>query len=352
MRVGFCVERAGRVSTRVRPSRVRPVPTIWSPCQRDVLRTFVCRGLANRMPVRADRGCAPEVNDVVPERWLVLEVRAPLDEAKAVDTSAALLELGGSAVEESGGWLRTYLPPSADPDELMRRARGRLAELGIDGDTVHWSWRRNEDWAETWKRGLRPRRVGQRLVVGPSWVPAMGERHDVVIVVDPGMAFGTVEHATTRGALRLLEQSVRPRDVVLDAGTGTGLLAIAAARLGAAHVLAVDNQREAVDAAEENVRRNGVAERIDIREATITGVSLPGLLPDGADLVVANILSSVLVPLLPALRATLRMGGGLILAGILVEEAQAVTTAASAVGLRLDLEEREDEWWAALFRRG
>lgn len=282
---------------------------------------------------------------------MVLEVSAPADEVRTAETVAALLELGGTAVEESGDKLRTYLRPAADGGQLIGRARSRLTEVGVESESIRWSWQQDEDWAETWKQGLRPRRVGQRLVVGPSWMPVAGTAGDVVIVIDPGMAFGTAEHATTRGALRLLERAVRPGHVVLDMGTGTGLLAIAAACLGADHVVAVDRQREAVEAARANVFANGVAERVEVREATIDAASLSALGPGGFDIVVANVISSVLVPLLPAFRASLSAGGALILAGILAAEAETVTIAAAAAGLGLDSAEQEDEWWAAAFRQ-
>jgi ribosomal protein L11 methyltransferase len=175
------------------------------------------------------------------------------------------------------------------------------------------------------------------------------------------MAFGTGEHATTRGALRALESAVRPGDRVLDVGTGSAILAIAAARLGAGEVLAVESDPDALENAEDNLRRNGVADQVELLHGVVDDEFLALLGPARFDLIVANVLSGVLVPLLPAFLAALapagqgrdeRGPGRLILGGILEEEAESVIDAAREAGFTLTAEDFEDEWWGGLFRVG
>lgn len=295
---------------------------------------------------------------MVPERWFVLTVRVPSEEyAEAL--SEELIALGGAAVEEAVDRLTTYILPPEDPERFAREARERLRAVVPENEVeVRWRWQEHEDWAETWRRGLRPRRVGRRLVVAPTWAEPELREGDIVVVLDPEMAFGTGEHATTRGVLRLLEESMRPGDRVLDVGTGSAILAIAAARLGAVEVLAVESDADALENARDNLRRNGVDERVELLHAVVDEpfLALPG--PGRFDLILANVLSSVLVPLLPAFRRALtppvgagaagRRPGRLVLGGILEHEAEGVIEAAERAGFTLVTEDLEEEWWGGL----
>jgi ribosomal protein L11 methyltransferase len=169
-----------------------------------------------------------------------------------------------------------------------------------------------------------------------------------VIVVDPGMAFGTAEHATTRGALRLLDPRVRPGDRVADVGTGSGILAIAAALLGAGDVLAVESDAWACAVALENVVRNEVADRVRVLGVEVGPELLPGEPP--FDVLLANIESGTLRRLLPGLRGGVRTGGYAILGGVLLDEADGIVRAALEAGFSLDGEDREEGWWTGAFR--
>lgn len=283
-------------------------------------------------------------------RWLVLTVRVPSDELRD-ELAEGLVALGGTAVEEEDEALTTYVPEPADPEEFVADATHRLGLIGGPGVQVRWRWQADEDWSVRWKKGLGPRSVGSRIVVTQPWNPVGEAEDDIVIVIEPATAFGTGEHATTRGALRLLQGELNGGERVLDVGAGSGILAIAAARLGAAEVLAVESDEDALGTARENLARNGVANRVKLVHRRVDPDYLATLREPGFDLVVANMLSSILVPLLAALATAVTDDGRVILGGILDTEAGDVTEYAVAAGLDLVRPDREGEWWTALFRR-
>lgn len=284
-----------------------------------------------------------------PDRWLVLSVRLADADLRAL-AADALVGLGAGAVQETADALITYLAPPADPDALVDVARGALAEVLPDGAApeVSWHWQENEDWAATWKQGLAPRVISPRLVVKPTWTEWEAAPGQVVLDVDPQMAFGTGEHATTRGCLRLLDRVVREGDRVLDVGSGSAILAIAAVRLGAGEAIAVEYDPDANINALENIEQNGTEGRVRIVEA----LAEPGMMAEMGrfDLVLANILSGVIRPLLPAFRDALAGSpeGRLIVSGILLTEHADVLRDAEAAGFRMEATDEEDEWWSAL----
>lgn len=284
-----------------------------------------------------------------PDRWLRVTVRAESD--LEVDlASEALVAAGGAAVAVGPDGVTSHLPLSGSPDRILADVRGALERAGLgDRCAVDTAIEPARDWAAEWKRGLRPRRVGQRFLIHPTWLDPHRQPGDLCIALDPGMAFGTGEHATTRGALRLLEAVVRPGARVFDLGTGSGVLAIAAARLGAASVLATDLDPDAVRIAAENVRVNGAEGPIVLRAEAVDAGWLARAVPPHPDVIVANILSGVLVPLLPVLAKTVAPAGHVIVSGILEDEATEVLGAASRAGLTEAARDSEDGWWSATF---
>ena len=284
-----------------------------------------------------------------PDRWLVLSVRLADAELHPLVVDA-LVGLGAGAVQETSDALVTYLPPPANPDAFAEDARAAVADALPDGAApeVSWHWQDNEDWARTWKQGLAPRVISPRLVVKPTWTEWEAAPGQVVLDVDPQMAFGTGEHATTRGCLRLLDGVVREGDRVLDVGSGSAILAIAAVRLGAAEAVAVEYDPDANLNARENIEQNGTEGRVRIVEA----MAEPGMMAELGrfDLVLANILSGVIRPLLPAFRDALGGSpeGRLIVSGILLSEHADVLRDAEAAGFRMETTDEEDEWWSAL----
>lgn len=298
---------------------------------------------------------------VYQSHWLALTVDSPSDELKPALVEG-LIDLGGTAVQEDGQRLLTFVPPPAaagldndlTPDEVAARmaedaARRLAARAGLGSIAVHWRWQPDEDWTTLWKAGLGPRRVGDHLVVSPTWTldrvdagPA-----DVLIAIDPQTAFGTGEHASTRGVLRLLEQAVPAGARVLDVGTGSGILAIAAARLDARAVDAVESDPDAIPIARDNVARNE-AHCVRVERGVVDAPFLEAC-AGRYDLIVANVQRSVLEPLMPAFRRGLRTGGRLITGGILAVEADAMRAAAASAGFEILREDVEEVWWSALF---
>ena len=288
-----------------------------------------------------------------PDRWLVVTVRAADPELLPL-AAEALVAAGTRAVEERDGAAVAYFPPPADPDAFVAELRAAVEDELPAGaaPSVDWRWQENEDWARKWKEGLAPRPVTERIVVKPTWSAWDARPGQVVIDIDPQMAFGTGEHATTRGCLRLLDDALRPGDRVLDVGSGSAILAIAAARLGAGEVIAVEYDPDANLNARENLAGNGVEDAVRIVEAMADEALLREL--GRFDLVTANILSGVIRPLLPAFRAALggSPDGRLIVSGILRSEAPAVLHDATAAGFRVGEVDEEEEWWSALLRPG
>lgn len=324
---------------------------------------------------------------VAPSRWLVLEVPRPDDPERSALVVEILMELASHGVEERDDHLLAYLPDPDDAEqvpvllEALTRQLGPLLGPSTDGrprdggedrrhgedpsdgegqtdgedgsvsedrvPLIHHRWQSHEDWKESWREGLGPRRIGERIVVSPPWSEVDLREDEILLVIDPGMAFGTAEHPTTRGCLRLLEARLTPGERVADVGTGSGILAIAALRLGAVHVVALEPEPWSCEAARANAEVNGVSGRLEIREERVGVDFLPGKEPfDG---IVANIESGVLLPRLPGLRRGLRAGGWLVLSGIQLSEAASIRTAAEMAELDFEAEDREGEWWSGLF---
>ncbi|MGB5988071.1 MAG: 50S ribosomal protein L11 methyltransferase [Desulfobacterales bacterium] len=211
-----------------------------------------------------------------------------------------------------------------------------------------------EVWAEAWKTYFKPLRIGRRIVVKPTWESWAASPDDVIVEIDPGMAFGTGTHPTTALCLQLLEAYLKPGDDVLDIGTGSGILMAAAAKLGAGHLTGVDSDAVAVQTAADNMNLNGIeASRVDLRMGNLVqGLSGPYAL------VTANIITPVILQLLDLLgdkapdcaSPLLIRGGRLIVSGILTENKDQVAEKMRQVGFSL-LETRDQEGWAALVGR-
>ena len=297
--------------------------------------------------------------------WLEITVET---EAAAIETVSALLGEhgeGGVAVyqhvvpdDEDAAYhydtdrpttVATYVP--ATEDGAARRdsiavALGHLTAFNLARiGPVQSREVDEEDWANAWKRFYYPMRFGKRLVVRPSWRDFAPGPDDLVIELDPGMAFGTGLHQTTAMCMALLEDYVEPSAVVLDQGAGSGILSLAAGRLGAVRVTAVDTSEVAVEATRENAARNGLGEAIEAER----GETVPG--DDGAyDVVIANIIANVIIALAPSFARVLKPGGALIASGIIREREDEVRAALAAADLTVERREAKDEWVALVAR--
>lgn len=239
--------------------------------------------------------------------------------------------------------IRTFLSAAdTGQDRLddIRRGLFHLNQIQPVGELVVTE-RDEEDWANTWKAYYRPVRVGRRVVVRPPWQDYDESAADIVVVLDPGMAFGTGTHPTTRLAMTGLEDAIRPGVSVLDVGTGSGVLAIAAAKLGARRVDACDIEPVAVRSARDNVARNTLPIPVTVREGT---AGQDGPFPETYDLVVANIIARVLVELVDAIVGSVREGGTLVLAGIIESREQEVRDAYEARGMIITARDQIEDW--------
>lgn len=283
-------------------------------------------------------------------RWLKIRVRCPAAGDRADLLADGLLHIGACGVEERGGWYISYFDEPADPEEFLNTSTLALRDYtGLSPIEVDHEWRLHEDWEENWKRGLGPRRVTDRIVVFPSWAPPENlHPKDISIRLDPGMAFGTAEHGTTRGCLRMLDGLVSAGERVLDVGAGSGILSIAAVRLGAVSVEAIEGDRYACDAMRDNFRANRIASFAKVTEVWATAESLADLGP--VDGIVANIEAGLLEPLHEGFRGALIPGGWLILSGILDYEWAESLRRAESYGFTFIALDQDEEWRSGLFR--
>lgn len=250
--------------------------------------------------------------------------------------TAAMFAAGAEGVHEDGVTLVTHLPATADVEAFVAALRAADAAAGVTVAPLE-----DVDWSLAWRTRIGAHRLGA-LMVAPPWL-ADGLPAATTVVIEPAMAFGTGEHPTTRGVVRLLEATIRPGDAVADLGAGSAVLAIAAVKLGAARAFAIENDVDSIANAEENVVRNGVAAQVAVLEGD-AALLLPLVAP--VRVILANIISSVLLELLPALPAALAPDGEIILSGILQEERPAMRQAFAAHGWRVVAEDAEDVWWS------
>lgn len=274
-----------------------------------------------------------------PVHWRTLRVH-PSDESSRQALIAALIGAGAGGVQEQGDMLVTHLPATADLS-AVHAAAARHAGTSIETEELG-----PVDWSAAWPTQVGVQRLG-RLTIAPPWLAAEATptAGGPVIVIEPGMAFGTGEHATTRGAIRLMQQVIRPGDSVADLGTGSAVLAIAAARLGASRVFAIELDEEALANAEENVARNDVGERVVVLHGDARHL-LPVVAP--VRVILANIISTVLVDLAPVMQKALAEDGEAVMSGVLTTERDALLEALAATGWRCRAEDVEGEWWSGI----
>jgi ribosomal protein L11 methyltransferase len=312
--------------------------------------------------------------------WLEFSVATDCEAAEAVSELFNRYGRGGAVVETpvdcfefelstavpSSVIVKTYLPLDGTAHEPRRHLEEGLWHLGqiypIPDPVVRQL--AEEDWANAWKEQYHRLGVGQRIVIVPTWETYAPDPDQVVIVLEPGMAFGTGLHPSTRLCLEALETHLAQDCTVLDVGTGSGILAIAAAKLGAGSVLAIDSDPVAVAVARENVSTNSVAD-VTVRFGSLPGGfserwmprrdggdAPPYIVADGDfDLVLVNILAPVIIGMAPALEARTRIGGRIIASGLVESQEEDVVSALQIQGLEVVERTQEKDWVSLVAQR-
>lgn len=284
-------------------------------------------------------------------RWAEMTVQCAPESVEAV--SYAFIEAGCGGVMMTGSSPVTVQGSLPVTDELTGRIEGlrshlaRLPEFDLPaliGDmTLRYA--EDEDWATAWKQYFKPLRIGRTLVIKPTWEHYEPEPGDRIIEIDPGMAFGTGGHPTTRLCLKALEDYIKPGMTVADIGTGSGILSIGAARLGAARVYATDIDLLPRKIARENIAQNQLQDVISILEME----DFDRLAQD-CDLIVANIVANTIIELAPEIPRRMKPGGYFLASGIVDNHHDLVSDALRAVGLE-PVETRREPIWVCLVTR-
>lgn len=303
-------------------------------------------------------------------RWLELTIQSHPEAVEAVSELLSRYVPGGVAIEEpielidegqeyrvlSGQpvQVRAYLPidgKEAGPRQAVAEGLWHLSSLGSHFvSDLQTRIVNEEDWANAWKDYYHVTHIGQRLVIRPSWRTYTPRDDEVVLELDPGMAFGTGLHPTTRMCLEQVEQRTRAGMRVLDVGTGSGVLALAAVKLGAATAYCIDNSSVAVESATANAAANGSSDRITVKLGALDDAEAARL--EGQyDLVLANIIARVIGSIASQLARVLAPGGLLISSGIIEERRHEAEQPLLAAGLRLVDQIMIDDWVTLVMTR-
>ena len=247
--------------------------------------------------------------------------------------------------------VKCFLKPDL-ADAAIADIRKSLAEMkargGLDFGSLEETRRTidGDDWIDVWKKHFRPLHIGAHVVIVPAWIDYTSAAGEIIVTLDSNMAFGTGEHETTSMCLEALQDVLKADDTVIDVGCGSGILGIAAAKMGARKCYLTDIDPVAVASAQHNAEVNGVAEKITVAHSD--------LLEDAdirGDVVLANITAEILTRLAPSMPSNLKEGGTLILSGIIADRLPLVKEAYGAQGLTLIKEVRKGEWYALVYKR-
>jgi len=293
------------------------------------------------------------------EKWIEVSLTVPEELVQIVENQ--LSELGSvgnteyirkedddmeAATPVIKGYFSTSVETWAEKVEALRAFTSSLKALfpGSNIGEIETRETSEDDWQE-WRRFFKPVLVSERVVIKPTWEGYQLKANELVVEIDPGMAFGTGTHETTRLCIQLLDNIIKGGETVFDVGTGSGILAIAAAKLGAASVLGIDNDERSVCVAAENVELNSVADVVGISGTPLSEIE--GIF----DIVVANILAEDLIEMKKELLKRLERGGWLILSGILKTKAEMVIAAYNEEDAILERQIDDGEWSALLLKR-
>jgi ribosomal protein L11 methyltransferase len=288
----------------------------------------------------------------VPSSWLQLSLRTDPLALDAV--SNFLIERGSPGVVIKKNEVQAYFVYSGESSCIRRDVQRFLRGIrgiypGVTERHLHWKILKEKNWNRAWRRFFTPQRIGKMFWVTPPWTKPPSFRRRKIIIIEPGMAFGTGAHATTRGCLEFIEEVASSLDGIpsyaLDVGTGSGILAIALAKLGIRKIIALDNDPLALRVARENVCANGVQEQIVLSRSNLVQVrkSFP--------IIVANLTAETILELAGELAKRVSPKGYLVVSGILKPKATDVSSYFCANGFRLIDRKSEKEWITLLMRR-
>lgn len=310
-------------------------------------------------------------------RWQEVVVTTSHDTVEAISNFFHELGAGGVVIEDplvlqqyttSGEWdyyqiptekleaeyvvVKGYLPVDADLPYKLEDLKGYLTVLKAELPQCHLEVDLNqveeEDWANSWKRYFKPSKISDKLVIVPSWEHYEKRADEQVILLDPGMAFGTGTHETTRLCIQSLEQILQGQEMVFDVGTGSGVLSLAAVKLGAAKVYATDIDRTAVDIAKGNMKQNQVGDRVVVQVGNLLQPLKQLTKPD---VIVANIVADVILLLMKDAFELLKNNGYFLASGIIKERQEQVAQAMVETGFKLIEQKSEGEWVAILAKK-
>ena len=291
-------------------------------------------------------------------KWIELSVDVPPEYAEPMSEIFHRYGHGGVAIEQEAGYnpdegesppvpdfvtVKTYLPV----DNTTERRRNQI-DIGVrlvahlaTISPLKEKYVEEEDWQNAWKEHFHPLRIGRHLVICPTWRTVETSESDILIHLDPGMAFGTGHHPTTRTCMEILERDTKPGDRILDVGCGSGILSVVAVKVGATSALGLEIDPVAARAGEENVRINGIEDKVQIVQGT-----LPSPLAEARsfDIVAANISAKVVTNLAQHLIDSVAIGGKLIAGGIIEPHVEDVTKALNAVGASIDETFIDGDW--------
>lgn len=292
--------------------------------------------------------------------WIEIALRVDGESAEAVAELLQRYGHQGVAIEqdniEQEAWddgdvppittltIRAYIPADERAEEAKLRLESALGHMSLMYPMPRPTYRvvHEEDWAEAWKAHYHPIRIGRRLFIRPLWVQAPLDPNDIEIALDPGMAFGTGTHPTTQLCLEALEAHLQHGMKVLDMGCGSGVLSIAAAKLGARSVLALDIDPIAVRVTGENAQQNGVAEKIIAQEGSLESIVHSAR---RFDLIVVNIIANVIIAMCDQrLGDVVRPGGLALFSGIIEDQAAEVEAALVRAGLQPRSRRKQGDW--------
>lgn len=241
--------------------------------------------------------------------------------------------------------IKAYFSEADDLENKIEEIKNRIKNdpiLNTGESEIKIGMVDDNDWAESWKKYYKPIKIGERILIKPSWEEYVLEENDILIELDPGMAFGTGTHETTMMCTEALEKYVKQGDIVYDIGCGSGILSIVAAKLGAEKVVGVDLDELCVKVSNENIRLNDVDKIIEIKEGNLLDV-----VEGKANIIVSNIIAEIIAKMTKDLKAYLKEDGIFITSGIIVEKIELVENALVENGFKI-LDIKKLNGWACI----